>query len=189
MRGEAHLIKKVYRLLLAFYPAEFRAEYGEEMEAVFFTAVVNAQQSGGENSWHLFWREIRDWPGSVLRAHRHERRRKMASNHITEKKPLPFKEFVAALLVFLVPLFGVLTSTIGSPPEWVDNVLIALFLGILLLGFSLALFKRLPRWSFPYLGFLLAPVVMLSAYPVLWDFLQPRFVLTFGGRGGWSLPT
>jgi hypothetical protein len=189
MREEKRLITRFYRLLLAFYPADFRAEFGSEMEAVFTTAVANTQQSSGEYSWHLFWREIRDWPGSVLRAHQRERRRKMASKHYTEKTPLPFKEFVAALLVFLVPLFGVLTSIFSRRTEWVDNLLIVLFLGILLLGFGLAVIKRLPGWSFPYLGFLLMPVVMLPAYPILWDFLHPRFVTTFGGRGGWSVST
>jgi len=189
MKRGSDLIGKFYRLLLAFYPAEFRAEFGVEMEEVFTTAVTMERQPDGDPSWLFMWREIRDWPGAVLREHLHERRRKMTTNQDMDQPPLPFKEFLAALLIFLVPLFGVLTSTIGSRPEWLDNLLIALFLGILLLGFGLAVFKRLPRWSFPYLGFLLAPVVMLSAYPVLWDFLQPRFVLTFGGRGGWSLST
>ena len=58
MRGELRLIKKFYRLLLAFYPAEFRAEFGAEMEDVFTIALAHVQRSDDERFWLLVWREI-----------------------------------------------------------------------------------------------------------------------------------
>jgi hypothetical protein len=64
--GWVHLTTRGYRLLLAFYPSGFRAEFAEEMQDVFATALTEVQQPGGERPWRLFWREIRGWPGSVL---------------------------------------------------------------------------------------------------------------------------
>ena len=104
MSGWVHLITRVYRVLLAFYPSEFRAEFGEEMQDVFATALTQVQPPGGEQPWRLFWREIRDWPGSVLQEHLRARRKEMASDRFMEEKPLPRIELLAAMIVFLLPL-------------------------------------------------------------------------------------
>lgn len=77
MSDWVHLITRVYRVLLALYPSGFRAEFGEEMQDVFATALTEVQHPGGEQPWRLFWREIRDWPGPVLHEHLRARRRKM----------------------------------------------------------------------------------------------------------------
>ena len=188
MRGESRLIKKFYRLLLAFYPAEFRAEFGAEMEDVFTIALTHVQQSDDERFWQLVWREIRDWPGTVLQAHLRVRRRKMASNGFVEEKPLQRRELLAALLIFLLPLVGPLVSG-GNRPEWLEILPYMLFWGALLFGLGLAVMKRLPRWSLPYLGIVLLLAVLFAAYPRLWGWLYPRFLLTFGPRAGWSLST
>jgi hypothetical protein len=188
MRGESRLIKKFYRLLLAFYPAEFRAEFGAEMEDVFTIALTHVQQSDGERSWRLIWREIRDWPGTVLQAHLRVRKRKMASDGFVEEKPLPRRELLAALLIFLLPFAGPLGS-VGDWPEWLKILLGILYGGALLFGLGLAVMKRLPRWSLPYLGIVLMPAVLYTAEPKLWGWLYPRFLLTFGPRAGWSLST
>jgi hypothetical protein len=53
----------------------------------------------------------------------------------------------------------------------------------------MAVIKRLPRWSLPYLGIILMPYVMLSAYPLIWESILPLFNSTFGSRAVWSIPT
>jgi hypothetical protein len=177
---------------LAFYPSEFRAEFDEEMQDVFATALTEGQHRGGERSWRLFWREIRGWPGSVLREHLRTRRREMASNGFVEEKPLPRIELLAALIVFLlpllIPLFGILAATGSSLPRWVDISVLVLFLGAVLFALGLALIKGLPRWSLSYLGFVLMLGLILSRYDRIWGWIYPFFTQSFGPRSYWSLP-
>ena len=81
MNAWARLIFKFYRVplvfenrhsdgtLLAFYPAGFRAEFGDEMQAVFKATMLQAEKTDRPRMLALFGREIRDWPGAVCREH------------------------------------------------------------------------------------------------------------------------
>jgi hypothetical protein len=188
----AHLTTRVYRVLLAFYPSGFRAEFGDEMQDVFATALTEAQRRGGELPWRLFWCEIRGWPGSVLREHLRERRREMGSNGFVEEKPLLRIELLAALIIFLVPLyiplFGILGVTGNSLPRWVDTTMLVLLLGVVLSALGLAIVKGLPRWSLSCLGFVLMLGFILSRYDRIWGWIYPFFIQSFGPRSYWSLP-
>ncbi|HSR32814.1 MAG TPA: hypothetical protein VLY63_19805 [Anaerolineae bacterium] len=187
----AHLTTRVYRVLLAFYPSGFRAEFDEEMQDVFATALTEAQRRGGERPWRLFWCEIRGWPGSVLREHLRARRREMASNGLVKEKPLLRIELLAALIIFLLPLlwplFGILAATGNSLPRWVDTTVLVLLLGVVLSALGLAIVKGLPRWSLSYLGFVLMLGFILSRYDRIWGWIYPFFIQSFGPRSVWPL--
>jgi hypothetical protein len=191
-RPRALTLARAYRLLLALYPARFRAEFGREMGEVFAAAWNNAQGSGGARPWTLLWREIRDWPGSALREHLRERRYKMPLHGWTEDKPLPRGELLVALLLFLLPLLMPLSSTLYAAglrlPPWVGNAATILVLGALLgaLGFGLA--KGLPRWSLAYLGLAAMVGLILSRYGRIWDWIYPPFIRAFGPRVMWPIP-
>ncbi len=161
MSGWVYLIARVYRFLLAFYPSGFRAEFGEEMQDVFTTALTEVQYP---QPWRLFWREIRDWPGSVLQEHLRVRRRKMPSNGFIEEKPLPRSELLAAMIIFLLPLLSIFAITGINLPQWMDYFVLILFWGAILFALGLAIIKRLPRWSLSYLGFVLMLAIILSPY-------------------------
>jgi hypothetical protein len=60
-----------YAALLRAYPAHFRAEFGEEMRAVFADAIAEAQDDFVLAG--LFLGELRDLPLSVVREHWRER--------------------------------------------------------------------------------------------------------------------
>jgi hypothetical protein len=65
--GVQSLFAKVYRHLLRLYPAAFRAEFGDEMQAVFATAVREAAEEGpgavgGLAQW-LYLRRVVDHAG------------------------------------------------------------------------------------------------------------------------------
>jgi hypothetical protein len=188
----AHLTTRIYRALLALYPPEFRAEFGEEMQDVFTAALTEARHRGGERPWRLFWREIRGWPGSVLWEHLRARRRKMTSNGFVEEKPLPRIELLAALIIFLlpllIPLFGILAETGSRLPRWVDISVLVLFLGAMLLVLGWAIVKGVPRWSLSYLGFIVMLGLLLSRYDHILGWLYPFFTQSFGPRSYWSLP-
>ena len=187
----AHLTTRVYRVLLAFYPSGFQAEFGDEMQDVFATALTEAQRRGGELPWRLFWWEIRGWPGSVLREHLRARRREMASNGLVKEKPLLRIELLAALIIFLLPLlwplFGILAATGNSLPRWVDTTVLVLLLGVVLSALGLAIVKGLPRWSLSYLGFVLMLGFILSRYDRIWGWIYPFFIQSFGPRSYWPL--
>jgi len=55
--------------LLRLYPGEFRAEFGEEMLAVFAEAVREAAARSGLTLAGVCLRELREWPGNVLAEH------------------------------------------------------------------------------------------------------------------------
>ena len=183
-----HLIIRIYHILLAFYPSSFRAEFSEEMQDVFAAALAAAQHPGGEQPWQLLWRELRAWPGSVLQAYLRARRRKMPANGFIEEKPLSRGELLAAMVIFLLPLFSIFVTTGRALPQWMDYLVLVLFWGAVLFALGLALIKRLPRWSLPYLGVVLMPGIIITAAPLFSGWLYPYFIQSFGPRSYWPLP-
>jgi hypothetical protein len=177
---------------LAFYPSAFQAEFGDEMQDVFATALTEARHRGGEQLWRLLWQEIRGWPGSVLQEHLRVRRREMASNGFVEEKPLPRIELLAALVIFLLPLFvpllGILAATGSGLPRWVNDASLLLFLGAVLGALGLAVVKGLPRWSLSYLGFVLMLGLILSGYERIDGWIYPFFIQSYGPGSYWSVP-
>jgi hypothetical protein len=64
-----HAVVAFYRLLIRLYPRHFRDEFAEEMTAVFSEAITEAAQTTGLNLLLFCWRELRDYPFSLLRQH------------------------------------------------------------------------------------------------------------------------
>lgn len=188
MNAWRYLALKVYRVLLAFYPSEFRAEFGQEMQDVLATALTKAQTAGGEPPWRLLWREMCDWPGSVLQEHLRARRCEMVSRGFAEKEPVPRVELLAALILFLLPLFSILATIGTSWHQWIwRGVGIMLFGGAVFVALGFAVVKGLPRWSLSYLGFLLLLGLILSRYDRTWGWIYPFFIRSFGPRSYWPL--
>lgn len=192
MRLLARLALWIYPLLLGFYPQGFRAEFKEEMKAVFSAAVHEHQKSGG--GWLLRWvlREFADWPAAVLREHLRARRNRMLPDKFMHEKPLPRGEWLAAMIIFLLPLaipiISYLASTGASIPEWLDTFMLILFWGAAVAALVLAIFKGLPPWSLSYLGFYLMVGILLARYDRIWaGWIYPEFIQSFGPRSLWSL--
>jgi hypothetical protein len=190
VNGWGHLLAKIYHLLLAFYPSWFREEFGEEMQDVFVSMLTETQDADGEHSLRRFWREIRDWPLSVLQEHLRSRRRKMLQNGTNEKKPLPRNELLAALVLFLLPLlvsFINIFTTDSNLPQWLNYILLLFLWGCTIFAIGLAVVRRLPGWSLSYLGFVLVLGIPLLRYDYLWGWMYPYFLQTFGAMSHWSL--
>lgn len=162
MRGFARLIQRVYAVLLALYPKDFRDEFGNEMRAVLAALVDETARRGAWQLAAACLRELRDLPGAILHEHRRTRR-----NRAVSKQPLwapesgSWREFLFALAPFLLlgvlpPLLSLLQVPYVHTPV-AGNVAFA-FLGLLLCLCIIGLAKGLPRWSWPYLGIVLAAV-------------------------------
>ena len=175
------LVARVYLLLLGFYPSAFRTKFGDEMQAVFASAL---EEQGEGSPLRVFWQELRHWPGSVLKAHLRGWRRHMPSNG----NPLPKREWLAAMIIFLLPLFSLFAVTGISLPEWTNYIILVLFWGSILFALGLGIAKRLPGWSLPYFGFLLMlGQVFTPVFPGLASWMYPKFLETFGAMSRWPV--
>jgi len=154
LSGLARLAERVHRVLLACYPADFRAEFGEEMQAVFEN-VAATQQSRGTLAT-LFLRELRDLPGSLLNAYADKgiRGGNMSTQDLHIAPSTRWQAFVGAL-PFLA--FGA-ASMIGK----VDHIyqfrghnaeMVVYFLA--LVGLLVGWMRDFPLWSYSYLGWAL----------------------------------
>jgi MFS family permease len=185
-------LMRIYRLLLRLYPSDFQDEFGEEMTAVFAQVVRESAEQGWFSLTAVCLREIRDWPGSVLQERLRARRSKMSSNRVIEEKPLLRRELLAALIIFLLPLFSIFAITNINLPWWMEffgGILWGiLFWGAVTFALILAIMKGLPPWSLSYLGFVLMPGIILSLSPRFGGWIYPFFIQSFGPRSTWSLP-
>ena len=190
----ARLAARIYRLMLACYSAGFRAEFGAEMQMVFSTAMREVQRSGKDKFWKLVWREFRCWPGSVIQEHLQARRNKMAvQDQFTPIRPA---ELLAALIIFLIPTIATLlvmivgVGNMNEIPKWLDIILVIFFLGSLIAAFGFAIIRGLPRWSPPYLGFLIVSLLLLGPFwPLqqLWEWAYPHIYRALGQTSTWSM--
>ena len=136
---------RVYRVLLGFYPAAFRDEFGEEMQGVFAAALVEGRSRGGSPPWRLFWREMCDWPGAVFREHMRAGRWKLFRDGLMTEKPLTRSELLAAMILFVLPLLmsGLAAST-TSLPQWTEPVFFVVLYGAVLFALGLAVIRGVP---------------------------------------------
>ena len=176
MKRSAQILARMYTRLLSLYPRRYRAEYGEELRAVFSLLVNEAAQRGRFSVIRLGWREMRDMPGAVIREHRRERRKwKMATKTsvFPTFEPGSWREWLAAMMLFLLLALGSLLSYLHiTLPLWVSW---ALFL-VPLLMFALGLIKGLPRWFLPYTG--------VIGWEVSWVFARRGTMMGINTRGG-----
>jgi len=188
MKRLTQWVLRLFTWLLRLYPRPFRDEFGEEMAAVFIEAAREAGEQGWLSLASVCLREICDWPGSIFREHLQARRKQMPMDGFIEEKPLSRSELLAAMIIFLLPLFSILALTGISLSQWMNYVVLVLFWGSLIFALGLAIIKRLPRWSLPYLGVVLMPGIIISLAPLFAGWIYPYFIQSFGPRSYWSLP-
>jgi hypothetical protein len=167
LSDRARLAARVYRVLLAFYPAEFRAEFGEEMQDVFATALRN-----GERPWRLFWREVRDWPGAIGRAYletkKGNRTMENGSNSSTSRAR---SETLITLALFVLPAVPAILKFIFGYQAVINSIGSGLTIGLLVfvaVVLVLGVLKGVPRWSVPFLGVAVMALAMLELSWRIW---------------------
>ena len=182
----------LYSQSLFLYPSKFRKEFGEEMELVFNMSALSATQNGWQRLIEYFWRELKDWPASVFRAHLQFRRKKMAES--SDSFPSKPSELLAALTIFLIPALAALLLKImgkvmvDNVPQWIGVSLGIILLGSLIVPLILAIIRGFPRWSPPYLGALLVIFTFYGPFWKVWGQVYPSVTRWFGSMGSWSLP-
>ncbi len=161
MHRSDELLLWIYAQLLKLYPPRHRAEFGDEMRAVFEQAIGEARRRGRLAIAHLVWLELRDAPVALICAHLEERRKRkmetLTSVH-TDDTRANWSETLAGIFPFLV--LGPLTVLLAfpfPPPEWRmtawGQTLMLLYPLPLLVGAIVGWLKGFPRWCYPYWGF------------------------------------
>ncbi len=167
MSGLARLAAGIYRGLLSLYPARFRAEFGEEMQAVFAEAAYEAGSTPGK-LLALFGREVRDLPGAVWRAHLRRRKGNIMNQNNLAWKPPTTKELLIGLALFVLPIFANFLKLISVTNYFGSALAIALLITILII-LAYGLKQGFPRWVVPYLGIAVTSIVILGFSTRIWD--------------------
>jgi hypothetical protein len=165
-------INELYGLLLLCFPKHYREEYGEELQIVFYLSLSDALKTGGWEPAKVVLRELLSLPMAVLIQHLREgRRTNMVKNFGTYFNFAhgSWREFLSALCPFLLfGLYSPLIDLLGEAGLLVPGGRFADGMGVVLLVvmailFLVGILSGLPRWFFPYLGFLLS-IASLSAF-------------------------
>lgn len=108
---------------------------------------------------------------------------------LIDEKPVTGGELLAASLIFVLPLFSILGLVGIDIPRWLGYPSLFAVWGMVIFALGLAVIKRLPRWSLPYLGFMLMMGMILGGNYRLWVWIYPLFLNIFGPRYVWALST
>lgn len=180
MKSILHFITHIYVGLLNLYPNRFRAEFGEEMQAVFSEVAQEAAAAGKKRLAIIFMRELLDFPIGLIRehwlelVHRKDSAMSMGIEHIgiTKTQEVPFKkerssrwEALVGVLPFLA--FGLISILGKVYPSFPSVYPSLVFYLLILAGLVIGGLKDFPRWSFSYIGWSLLFVWVLSGVRII----------------------
>jgi hypothetical protein len=168
----------VYRALLSFYPASFRAEFGAEMQSVFAKVITDKSST---RSALLILRELSDLPGTLMSIYAAQwfQGGKMSIQSEYIKPSTRWQAFIGALpfLAFgIASMIGKVDHPINTHGHNIEVVVYLLVLSGLLVGWIL----RFPLWSYAYLGWSLLIAwfnTNITIYGVDWGY---RVWIPFG---------
>jgi hypothetical protein len=112
----------------------------------------------------------------------------MSEPNANSEKPLPLGELFAALFLFLLPMASLAAAVFTFIWGNGQSVILLLIWGLVLIVVGYALLRGLPRWSLPYLGFLLFLAFLLSPLSRFTGMIYPYFLERFGPRILWTIP-
>jgi len=168
----ARIFEWLYAQSLKFYPSNFRAIFGDEMQTVFSSTMEKAKESDVLKLLAFLGREIRDWPGAVWREHQRSRKGYDVNQNNLAWRPLNTKELLAGLALFVLPIISPILKLIFGYKPIINNVGYIFTLTILIIGLFviiLSIKNGFPRWSIPYLGVSIITIIMLQAVYPIWE--------------------
>lgn len=166
------LITRAHALLLRSYPYSFRAEFAEEMQAVFAEA-AEAAKGDLRSLLTLCFREVWDWPSSLVRAYWfafwHKERMMNGTQGHTPAAPTWTTVGLMVLPGLLVFGSSWVVSARDTVPLW--GLAICVTLGTA----GLIRTRHIPFWSYTTLGIALS--LLLQPAWILGVFLIPIAIL------------
>jgi hypothetical protein len=147
-------ILKFYALSLTAYPVRFQQEFGAEAQTVFDQALASAANDGARAVTAVCVRELRDWPASVLEAHRADwQRTERSAAMIQPSEGEPAGEHWLGALAGGLPflLFGIASILSKLPAHYHPFEFLGFYL-LMIAGVCVGWLRRFPRWSLIYVG-------------------------------------
>ncbi len=212
-RPESQLpaLVRLYSLALCLYPASFRSEYAEEMQVIFRLRLEDALNRGRSAFLGFACKEALTFPSGVAAAHAQarkgpnffsfildifnylsERGSKMSIRRLfpVSTEPTPWPIAILSLVPFI--LIGPLTQLLSYHPWWDPKELpsiitaarVPVTIGLLVVGFLIAILKKFPRWSYLY-G---PPIVFLVPFGIIYLIDQTLFPIIDNAAGWIILP-
>ncbi|TEU16689.1 MAG: hypothetical protein E3J25_02695 [Anaerolineales bacterium] len=177
MNHLAHILTCLYILLVRLYPRSFRAEFEDEMQAVFEEMVEQETKKGIFALASVCLRELLDAPLTLLRVHwfSWRKKEKATSDSTVGFPPVPISGlpppspdgraswmqaglevslFLSTGIILVLLSYLPLTWPVSGPPRSlgsIDAVSLLLFIPLFLVGLT----RGLPRWAYPFGGILL----------------------------------
>jgi hypothetical protein len=189
-------VVRLYRAALICFPERYRREYADELLYAVRMAATEAEAQGRLALVRLAWRELRDLPLAIARAHLHERSVPMNLQPGAHLPGGPIRrwQLVAVFLPFLLPLLypqrvftlaNAISLRIGS---WLFAALGLTLLGVLIVILVTGLVRKFPVWALPALGmglFFVSALLQLAAQSVV--FIAVMYPLFGGWPRGFGL--
>jgi hypothetical protein len=179
VRRDLQFLCWLFDLSLHLFPKKYKEEYGGELGSVFRLSIEQAARKVGLEVERLFLREMGSLPKAVILEYLRERRDATMTRTFNSYFHFAYgswKEFLTSIIPFILACVAMPLLTIGILGPGILFALFGLFIILLIVG----LLMGLPRWSLPYLGFVLS---IASVY--LFSFLvgAPLYFLFRNYRG------
>jgi hypothetical protein len=169
MNTAGQLITRFHALMARLYPYNFRREFEGEMCMDFADAVVEASHRGVRSLMSLWWRELRDWPKTLVTEYWFSIaelwNRRFFMSEIDQSKNWKIKSRKDAVISALPPLLfglGIMASALIVRKPWYQIPSWRLYLGVVIgmlipaivvgIGGAIALFRRIPDWGYTWVG-------------------------------------
>jgi hypothetical protein len=141
--------------LLKLFPARYRQKYGDERSAIFRLAVDDAGAGGWMSLLRFCLRELVDLPPAVVREHVRERGMMMNDSNLSAlSETVKGRDLIFFLIPFLLIISLPLASILNS--QVIGLILVFGALAGAVIVAVIGLMRRLPLWSIPSIGLLLA---------------------------------
>ena len=178
---------RLYTATLWLYPPSFRADFGEEMQAIFAQSMDEAADRGAIALSRLCLQELSGLPVALLQAYSQTFSCQTPSEALSTRPNLlesTWRELLLALAVFLLPaglasVDGAIDSSSLSLPA------AGLFLVVMILIGWLGGF---PLWSLPYVGIVLTIATYLHLFQWVIRMTSPALITNFS-PGPWDRST
>lgn len=150
MKSIKEIIRTLFALSLKFYPQEFKALFGAEMQVVFYQSI---RERSAISALVFFLSELRDLPRSLINAYSSDARpggiihmnQKTISRSTRWQALIGILPFIAFGLSMIIEELG---DTYGFQGYYSPFVLYLLVLVGLLIGWV----RGFPLWSYSYIG-------------------------------------
>jgi hypothetical protein len=156
-RSKATWIVRVYLAALSLFPPAYRREFGDELLYAVGMGAAEAAAQGESALLGFAWRELRDLPLAILRAHLHERRSPMdlrPGAHLPGG-PLSAWQLGAVFIPFLLPMLNALRfAAFNQSVPWLLTALALALLVLLGLTCIAGFYRKFPVWALPGLSLL-----------------------------------